>query len=60
MQPLAVVQSLDKGSNGASGLAQIAIGACVFLFLLLGFREGFGLGVVLGIGDAGSYWGRFP
>jgi hypothetical protein len=52
MQPVAVVHGFDKGSDGASGLAQVAIAASVDLFLLEGFHEAFGLGVVVRIADA--------
>jgi hypothetical protein len=51
MQPLAVVHGFDKGSDGASGLAQIAIAASIDLFLLQGLHEAFGLGVVVRIAD---------
>jgi hypothetical protein len=52
MEPLTVVHGFDKGSDGASGLAQIAIAASVDLFLLQGFHEAFGLGVVVRIANA--------
>jgi hypothetical protein len=51
MQPLTVVHGFDEGSDGASGLAQIAT-ASVDLFLLQGFHEAFSLGVVVRIADA--------
>jgi hypothetical protein len=51
MQALAVVDGFDKGADGASGLAQIAIAVSVDLLLLQGFHEAFGLGVVVGIPD---------
>jgi hypothetical protein len=57
-QPTFSIQS-NIASSRASGLAQIAIAASAFSLLLLGFHEGFGLGVVARIADAGSYWRCF-
>ena len=51
MQPLAVVGGFDKGSDRASGLAQIAIAASTNFFLLQSFHEVFGLGVVVRVAD---------
>jgi hypothetical protein len=59
MQPLAVVQSFDKGSDGALALGANCDSWLRFLFLLLGFHEGFGLGLVVRMADAGSCWRRF-
>jgi hypothetical protein len=56
MQPLAVVHGFDKGSDGGSGLAQIATAASIDLLLLQSLDEAFGLGVVVRIADAGSCW----
>jgi hypothetical protein len=40
------INGFDKGADGASGLAQIAIAAFVNLLLLQSFHEAFGLGVL--------------
>jgi hypothetical protein len=46
-----VADIFDKGADGVSGLAQIAIARSVNLLLLQGFHEAFGRGAVVRIAD---------
>ena len=55
-QPLAFVDSFNKGSNGALACFKLRA-ACVDLLLLQGFYDAFRLGIVARIADSSAHAG---
>jgi hypothetical protein len=51
VEPLAVADVLDDGSDPAAGIDHVTIGAAVDLFLVQGLHEALHLGVVVRAAD---------